>query len=127
MTEITQEQYEKIMNVLPVQRGNVRIDNLTFLNAIFYIAENGCKWRKLPEHFGPWHTIYMRFHRWADNDVWSRVLAALLSELSIKLDITALSLDSTSVKVHPDGMGPLKKTANNPSAKVAAAGTRRFI
>jgi transposase len=127
MTEITQEQYEKIMDVSPVQRGNVRIDNLRFLNAIFYIAENGCKRRKLPEHFGPWHTVDMRFHRRADNDVRSRVLAALLSELSIKPDITALSLAGTGVKVHPDGMGSLKKTANNPSAKVAAAGTRRFI
>ena len=123
--EITQEQFEKIKDVLPVQRGNVRIDNLTFLNAIFYIAENGCKWRKLPEKFGPWHTIYMRMRRWADNEVWPRIVEALRSELAIVLQITALSLDSTSIKVHPDGTGPLKKTANKPSAKAAADATRK--
>ncbi len=123
--EITQEQFEKIKDVLPVQRGNVRIDNLTFLNAIFYIAENGCKWRKLPEKFGPWHTIYMRMRRWADNEVWPRIVEALRSELAIVLQITALSLDSTSIKVHPDGTGALKKTANKPSAKVAADATRK--
>jgi transposase len=43
--QITQGQYHRIKPVLPVQRGNVCIDNFTFLNAIFYIAENGCKWR----------------------------------------------------------------------------------
>ncbi len=127
MMELTRKQYDKIKDVLPVQRGNVRVDNLTFLNAIFYITENGCKWRKLPEKFGNWFTVYRRMRRWADNNVWPRVLKALQSELSIQFDISALSLDSTSVKVHPDGTGPLKKTANNPSAKVAAAGTRRSI
>jgi transposase len=44
--QIIQKQYDCIKHVLPVQRGNVRIDNFTFLRAIFYIAENGCKWRK---------------------------------------------------------------------------------
>ena len=127
MLELTRKQYEKIKEVLPVQRGNVCIDNLTFLNAIFYIAENGCKWRKLPEKFGNWFTIYRRMRRWADLDVWSRVLKALQSELSMEFDISALSLDSTSVKVHPDGMGPLKKTANKPSAKVVAGGIQKFI
>ena len=40
---ITKEQYERIEKYFPVQRGNVRIDNYTFINAILYIAENGCK------------------------------------------------------------------------------------
>ena len=69
----------------------------------------------------------MRMRRWADNEVWPCVLKALQSELSIEFDISALSLDSTSVKVHPDGMGPLKKTANKPSVKVAVVGTRSIV
>ena len=127
MMQITPKQYDKIKDVLPVQRGNVRVKNIDFLNAILYVAENGCKWRKLPKEFGPWHTIYTKMRRWADNDVWPRVLEKLKTELLVDIDITALSLDSTSVKVHPDGMGPLKKTANSRSAKVGAGGTRKFI
>src|SRR5665213_3393230 len=46
--EITVEQYERIQNCLPVQRGNVRHENLVLLNAILYVAEHGCKWRGLP-------------------------------------------------------------------------------
>ena len=42
--KLTQEQYEKISKYLPKQRGNVRITNIQFLNAILYVAENGCKW-----------------------------------------------------------------------------------
>jgi len=125
--QITSEQYDKIKDVLPVQRGNVVVENIDFLNAILYVAENGCKWRAVPEKYGPWHTIYTRMQRWAKNKVWPRVLEALKKELLIELDITVLSLDSTSVKVHPDGMGPLKKTANNRSAKAGVDGTQKFI
>jgi len=124
--KITLEQYDKIKDVLPVQRGNVEVQNIDFLNAILYVVENGCKWRALPKEFGPWHTIYTKMRRWAKNKVWPRVFEALKTKLLIELDITALSLDSTCVKVHPDGMGPLKKTANNRSAKAEADGIRKF-
>jgi transposase len=125
MIHITQTQYDQIKDILPVQRGNVEIENIVFLNAILYIAENGCKWRKLSKEFGPWHTIYMRMRRWADNGVWPRVLDALQTELNISLDVTALSIDSTSIKVHPDGTGALKKTAHKLSAKVAGDSTQK--
>ena len=46
MIHITQTQYDQIKDVLPVQRGNVEIENIVFLNAILSIDENGCKWRK---------------------------------------------------------------------------------
>ncbi len=126
MKPITLEQYEQIQDVFPVQRGNVEIENIVFLQAVFYVAENGCKWRKLPKEFGPWHTIYMRMNRWAKNGVWPRILEALQTKLNITIDVTALSLDSTSVKVHPDGTGALKKAARNPSAKVAAVAIQKF-
>ena len=42
--EITEAQYERIAPVFPVQRGNVRLSNLQVLNAMLYVAEQGCKW-----------------------------------------------------------------------------------
>ena len=50
--EITEVQYERIRDVLPVQRGNVRMSNLEALNAVLHVAEQGCKWRRLPKRFG---------------------------------------------------------------------------
>ena len=55
--EITAEQYERIEDCLPVQRGNVRHQNLVLLNAILYVAEHGYKWRGLPKRYGNWHSI----------------------------------------------------------------------
>ena len=125
--EITEEQYERIKDSLPVQRGNVSLKNIQVLNAILYVAEQGCKWRGLPKRFGRWHTIYTRMNRWAKSGVLDRVFEQLQNEQIVRIKIEALSLDSTSVKVHPDGTGALKKTAHNLSENRAADGTPRFI
>jgi transposase len=125
--EITDEQYARIKDSLPVQRGNVSLSNMQVLNAILYVAEQGCKWRGLPKRFGRWHTIYMRMNRWAKNGVLDRVFEKLQLEQIVRVRIEAFSLDSTSVKVHPDGTGALKKTAHRPLGSPAADGTQRFI
>ena len=78
--EITEEQYARIKDSLPVQRGNVSLTNLQVLNAILYVAEQGCKWRGLPKRFGRWHTIYMRMNRWTKNGVLDRVFEQLQLE-----------------------------------------------
>jgi hypothetical protein len=45
----------------------------------------------------------------------------------VRIKIEAVSLDSTIVKVHPDGKGALKKTVPNPSANPEAVGPLKFI
>ena len=125
--EITEEQYERIKDALPVQRGNVRLSNLQVLNAVLYVAEQGCKWRGLPKRFGRWHTIYTRMNRWSKNGVLDQVFEKLQSEQIVRIKIEAFALDSTSIKVHPDGTGALKKTDLKPSASLEAAGPPRFI
>ena len=47
--EITDAQYRNIEPCLPTQCGNVTLDNLHVLNAILSVAEQGCKWRGLPQ------------------------------------------------------------------------------
>ena len=41
LMELTREHVERIRESLPVERGNVSIDVLSFLNAVLYVAENG--------------------------------------------------------------------------------------
>ena len=79
--------------------------NLQLINAILYVTENGCKWRALPESYGNWHTIYVRMNRWSKNGVLSRVFAALQTEGIIQINVEVVCLDSTTVKVYPDGTG----------------------
>ena len=125
--KLTESQYAFLLPLLPVQRGNVKIDNRQLLNALLYVVENGCKWRRLPKEFGNWHTIYMRLRRWAEQGVLERVFEALQRQRLIVIRIECLGLDSTSVKVHPDAMGALKKEGRKPSANPEADGTPKFI
>jgi transposase len=125
--ELTQEQFARISGCLPVQRGNVTIENFTIVNAFLHIASQGCSWRGLPEKFGNWHTIYTRLSRWCKSGVLARVFEKLQEERIVDVRITAMSLDSTSVKVHPNAAGAPKKMGGNPSASPAAGGTPRFI
>ena len=83
--EISEEQYARIKDSLPVQRGNVSLSNLQVLNAILYVAEQGRKWRGLPKRFGRWHTIYMRMSRWAKNGVLDRVFEQLQLEQIVRM------------------------------------------
>ncbi len=66
-------------------------------------------------------------NRWSKSGVMDRVFEKLQLEQIVRIKIEAIALDSTSVKVHPDGTGALKKTAHKPSASLAADGTPRFI
>jgi hypothetical protein len=66
-------------------------------------------------------------NRWSKNGVLDRVFEHLQNAQIMRIKIEAVSLDSTVVKVHPDGTGALKKTAHNPSASPAEDGRQRFI
>ena len=125
--EITAAQFGQIEDCLPKQRGNVSLSNLQVVNAILFVAEHGCKWRGLPKRFGNWHTIYTRMNRWSKAGVLDRVFERLQQAQVVRIKIEAVSLDSTSIKVHPDGTGALKKTARRQSANPVADGTSRFI
>lgn len=123
---ITKEQYAKIEKYFPIQRGNVKIDNYTFINAILYIAENGCKWRALPEKYGKWNSVYQRFKRWCENGVIQRVFHALQQERIIAIKAEVLALDSTSCKLHPDAHRVLKNAESNPLENQKEDGTQSF-
>ena len=126
MKEISEKEYEKVAESFPRQRGNVRIDNRTMLNALLYINENGCKWRALPEKYGKWYTIHQRIRRWAESGVLAGIFESLQKQLLLDIEIEVVALDSTCVKVHPDGTGALKKTVNRILVKQKADGTPRF-
>jgi transposase len=125
--EITREELKRIEGELPVQRGNVVNDNLTFLNAVLYMAENGCKWRSLPKEYGNWNTIYKKVNRWAKQGILDRVFIALQKEQIIQIKVEHASLDSTMVKVHPDAHGALKKRENSVSERREGDGTQSFM
>ena len=101
--------------ILPVQRGNVAIDNMTFINALLYICENGCKWRRMPKEYGNWHVIYKRYNRWVKAGIINKLFQELHVQGVAELGLLKRLLDSMIVPVHPDACGALKKAELNPS------------
>ena len=124
--EITEVEYSKIAYALPIPRRYV-VETIQFLNALLYAIENGCKWRKLPEKYGKWNTIYQRARRCQRKGILTAVFIAMQKEQIIAIRVERLSLDSTCIKVHPDAHGAAKKTENRASEKVLEGGIPNFM
>ena len=63
--ELTLEQYKLINPLLPGNLGKPgpNVDNLTFLNGVFWYLKTGVPWRDLPERYGHWKAVHRRFSR----------------------------------------------------------------
>ena len=63
----------------------------------------------LAQRIRGWHVIYVRVNRWAKRGVLQAAFLKLQQMGIIQIKVNIVSLDSTCIKVHPDGMGALKK------------------
>ena len=106
--KITKDQIKIIEEMLPKPRKKAKISNEQFIEVLIYMLKNGCKSRALPENYVKWHTVYMRFNRWSKKGIIEKIFLKLQEENIVKIDTDIFCIDSTSVKVHPDGTGALK-------------------
>lgn len=54
--DITLDRFMRVAHLLPRQRGNVAVDNHTFVNALLRMCRTGAPWRDQPERYGKWVT-----------------------------------------------------------------------
>lgn len=114
--ELTDEQWERIEQLLPGRKGDPGRsgeDNRLFVNAVLWIAKTGAPWRDLPERFGNWNSVFRRYSRWCQADVWWRVLHALDDDG----DLENLLVDSTIIRAHQHAAGA--KGGNRPKQLAA--------
>ena len=65
-----------------------------------------------PPHFGKWYAIYQRFRRWIALGIFDHIEKELQMQAIAIKGVKSLAIDSTYIKVHPDGTGaPKKRTA----------------
>jgi transposase len=97
------------------------------VDAIFYLVDNGTKWRALPVDFPPWSTVYNYFAAWEAAGITQDVLDGLRDRVRIAEGRTAAPsaaiIDSASVKA--------AETVGKPSRGYDAGkkinGRKRFI
>ena len=66
--ELADARWERIKDLVPgkeTDRGSTGRDNRLFVDAVLWIARTSSPWRDLPDAFGKWNSVYVRFSRWA--------------------------------------------------------------
>lgn len=107
---LTDAQWAMIGPLLPSRRTKGRsygADHRLTVEAILWVAYNGCGWRELPERYGKWNTVYRRFRVWAERGVF----AALLAAFGSTLDMSTAQIDGSWLRVHQSGTGARKEAA----------------
>jgi transposase len=116
--ELTDEQWELIQPILPVQRqggkGRPPREQREMLNGMMWIVRTGAPWRDLPERFGPWQTVYHYFNAWRKEGVFDRILEALQIRLDAKgcIDWDLWCIDGSSIRASRAAAGASKKVAS---------------
>ena len=125
---LTDEQFTQLNRLLPPEdsgRGRPpKIRNREALEGILPLLRTGTPWRDLPQAYGAWHTIYMRWQRWVERGVWWNILM-LLKRLK-RIDLHIVFLDSTIVRAHQHAAGAPKKRGTKPLAAHAAGRAPKF-
>lgn len=84
------------------QPGARRVDDRRVISGIIHVLRAGCPWRDCPREYGPYTTIYNRFHRWSRRRIWQRILAALVAAGTIG---GSIAIDSSYVRAHRSAAG----------------------
>jgi transposase len=79
------------------------VSNYQVFCAMLYVLRTGIPWRDLPECYGYWHTVYLRFKKGSDRGIWWNIIIKLQQLKMIKMAI--VMSDSTTFKVHRHGGG----------------------
>ena len=64
----------------PGDPGRSGADNRLFAEAVLWLARTGSPWRDLPEFFGNWNSVFVRFSRWSKDGVCDRLFAAMADD-----------------------------------------------
>ena len=113
---LTDEQFALIEPILLDDRDRrgrkPTISDRHALEGVLYILREGCCWRAMPDFFGNWMMVFMRYKRWVERGVWWKVLMRL--QKANVLEVKIAFMDSSVVRAHKSAAGAQKKGAAKP-------------
>lgn len=96
------------------RRGARRVDDRRVISGIIHMLRTGARWRDCPAAYGPYTTIYNRYHRWSQQGVWFAVFQALTGQSGVWGGGGAI--DATHIKAHRSAAGAKGGTSPRRSA-----------
>src|SRR5271157_1118305 len=118
--ELSDQQWTRIAPLLPHrthhdQAGHPFNDPRPILNGILWILHTGAPWRDLPERYGPWETVFVRFNGWREDGTWVRIVTSLLDDLDDQgqIDHDLWCIDASVIRVSRAAAGAKKKGSNS--------------
>jgi transposase len=116
-TDMTDEQWAVLEPLLPVVLCVTLLGGRpekhwrrTMIDAMFYVVDNGCKWRNLPRDFPKWKTVHAMFTRWKRDGVWADIADLLRAGVRVaagrEAEPSAGVIDSQSVHESAEGVVP---------------------
>lgn len=117
--ELSDSQWQLIEGLMPGEDGPGRPwnDHREMLNGMMWILHTGAPWRDLPEHYGPWETVYCRFNRWRKDGTLDRILERLQMRLDRegRIDWDLWCVDGSNIRASRAAAGaPKKEIPTNP-------------
>jgi transposase len=128
-TDLTDEQWAVLEPFLPVMLCDTPLGGRpethrrrTMIDAVFYVTDNGIKWRALPADFPPWQTVYGLFSRWRDDGAWAAITDVLRRAARRAAgrdpEPSAAIVDAQSVHESAEGVVPAATSGFDPHKKV---------
>ena len=82
-----------------------RTNNRLFMDAVFWMARSGGRWRDLPERLGDHRTVKRRYYDWVERGVFRDLFQALSQDG----DFEWLCVDATVIRAHQHASGARKQ------------------
>ena len=116
-TDLTDEQWAALEPLLPVPLCLTPLGGRpeqhhrrAMIDAIFYLVDNGIKWRALPADFPPWKTVYGMHARWKQDgviaDITDLLRARVRAAAGRDREPSAAIVDAQSVRESAEGVVP---------------------
>ncbi len=128
-TDLTDEQWAVLQPALPVMLCGTELGGRpekhwrrTMIDAMFYLVDNGIKWRALPADFPPWRTVYGLHARWKKDGVLADITDLLRAAVRVAAgrhpEPSAAVIDSQSVHESAEGVVPAATSGFDSHKKV---------